>query len=664
MGGISSFDLVAIITELNKTIRGSRINKIYQVNPKTILIRLRGQSETFNLLMEAGRRIHLTAYEVEKPERPPSFCMALRKFLENGILEDISQYDLERIAELHIKRGDQKYRLIVELFERGNIVLVDSENRIIHALIYRRMRDRNILRGEEYKYPPQRGIDPRKAKLEDLYKLRDLGEVETVRSLTRLLGISGSYAEEILFRAGVDKTKPCSSLSDEEINAIFNSMNEILHEISSGSYRPCIVVDANGNWVDVAPFPLKKYFKFNFIEFETFNKALDEYYSKIIYQEEVKVAEERIKQKILKLEKILEEQRRNLRELEEKAQRCRLVGDIIFSHLHEFNALIEKIMEEKKRGRKWEDIVEMISREKEKGASPSIYFVSLDSKELTLRVSVDGQTFNLNLRASAQENATKYYEEAKRVREKAEGIKRAIEDTLRKIEEAKSEVSESTEEISPPKLVRKKEWYEKFRWFYSSEGFLVIGGRDASTNEALIRKYLEDHDIIFHADIPGSPFTIIKTYGRRPGEETIFEAAQFTASYSRAWKENMGAMDVYWVKPEQISKAPPSGQYLPRGSFMIYGTRNYIKNVPLEVAIGIKRENGGIRVIGGPASAISKQTNLYVKIVPGNVPSGRLAKLIREKLASMAPPNERKAILETPLEDIQAFIPLGQGSIA
>ncbi|MEM2648127.1 MAG: fibronectin-binding domain-containing protein, partial [Candidatus Bathyarchaeia archaeon] len=94
-----------------------------------------------------------------------------------------------------------------------------------------------------------------------------------------------------------------------------------------------------------------------------------------------------------------------------------------------------------------------------------------------------------------------------------------------------------------------------------------------------------------------------------------------------------------------------------------YGSRNYIKNVPLEVAIGIKRDDGGVKVIGGPVSAVSKQTSIYVRIVPGDVPSGKLAKEIKWKLASMVPNGERKMVLEIPLEDVQAFIPLGQGSI-
>ncbi|MEM1674602.1 MAG: ribosome rescue protein RqcH [Candidatus Bathyarchaeia archaeon] len=664
MNEMSSFDIAAVTAELNKIIRGSRINKIYQVDPRTLLIKLRGQGETFNLLIEAGRRIHITVYEVEKTKKPPSFCMALRKYLENGVIEDIYQHDFERIVEIQIRCGGQKYKLIAEIFKRGNIILVDSENKILHALSYQRMKDRNIIRGETYKHPPQRGLDPGKVGPEDLYRLRDFGEIEAVKGLTRLLGISGSYAEEILFRAGINKTKQCSSLSDEEVKALFNSMSRILHEIKAGNYEPCIIVDENGDWVGAAPFMLKKYSAYNIIRMETFNRALDEYYARTISQERARTLEEKAKQEITRLEKVLDEQKRKLEELEEKAHAYRQIGDIIYSHLHELNSLIERIMHEKRSGKEWKDIIAGLLREKEDGITPSMYFMSLDPNTLTLKVSVEGQSFNLNLKAHAQDEANKYYEGAKKVEEKIKGVRRAIEETIKKIEEIRAETIESIEESPPLKPARKKEWYEKFRWFYSSEGFLVIGGRDASTNETLIRKYMEDHDIVFHADVPGSPFTLIKTYGKEPGEETMFEAAQFTASYSRAWREKFRAIDVYWVKPEQVSKTPPSGQYLPMGSFMIYGARNYVKNVPLEVAIGVKMKNGELKIIGGPLSAISKQTKIYVRIVPGNMTSGKLAKIIRGKLASMVPPEERKTILRIPLEDIQAFIPLGHGEIA
>jgi len=661
---ITSFDLAAVISELSKIIEGSRIGKIYQINHKILLLKLRSpKGESHHLLIEAGKRIHLTSYDFEKPKEPPSFCMALRKYLENGIIDKIEQYDFERIIEIIVRRGDQNYRLIIEFFDKGNIILVDSENKILHALTYRKMRDRNILRGEEFKYPPKRGIDLKHVNLDDLHKMRDLGELEIVRALTRSLGLSGFYAEEILLRSGIDKSRPCISLSDEEFSTIYGVIRDLVSKVETGNHKPCIFVNEMGEWIDVAPFPLKKYSNLQTLEIETFNKALDEYYAKALVSLSVKQIEEKKGQELAALEKILEEQRRKLDDLKDKVSAYRKIGDVIFNHLYEIETLLSRIMSEKRSGKSWDEIKSILTEEKRNSIIPSTYFESINGETLTLKVSIDGEKFDLNLKMTAQQNAAEYYNMAKKSEEKIDGIERAIKQTLEKIEAVKAGAIRIMGEVSKPPQIRRKEWYEKFRWFLSSEGFLVIGGRDTSTNDILIRKYMEQNDIVFHADIPGSPFVIIKTQGKAPGEKTLNEAACFTASYSRAWRERIRAVDVYWVKPEQVSKTPPSGEYLPKGSFMIYGAKNYIRGVPLEVAIGIKREKYGFRVIGGPVEAISKQTSLYVKIVPGDEPSGKLAKNIRSMLANMVPYEERSEALKIPIEEIQAFIPLGWGSI-
>lgn len=124
-----------------------------------------------------------------------------------------------------------------------------------------------------------------------------------------------------------------------------------------------------------------------------------------------------------------------------------------------------------------------------------------------------------------------------------------------------------------------------------------------------------------------------------------------------------GALDVYWVTPQQVDKSPPSGQYLKKGSFMIHGSKNYVRNVPLKVAIGIKAEDDYLLVVGGPPEAISKQANTCVEIAPGERKSSEIAKRIRKQLAAQASKALRSQILEIPLEDIQRFIPLGKGRL-
>jgi predicted ribosome quality control (RQC) complex YloA/Tae2 family protein len=321
-------------------------------------------------------------------------------------------------------------------------------------------------------------------------------------------------------------------------------------------------------------------------------------------------------------------------------------------------------MAEKREGKDWKDIIETLEKEKKESRMPAVFFEALNPKALTIQVSDDTQSFSLNLKLSAQKNAAEYYEMAKKAGKKAAGTQKAIEITRKQIEKARVQETEKVEKVSElPHVSRKREWYEKFRWFISSDGFLVIGGRDAATNEILVKKHMEPNDVVFHAEVQGAPFVLVKTKEAKPSEQTIKEAAQFAASYSSAWKGGFGAVDVYWVRPEQVSKSPPSGEYLQRGSFMIYGTKNYVKGVILEVAVGLKQENQNYRVIGGPTEAIACQTRIYVKMVPGRESSGILTKQIRKRLAESSSEDVRKEVLRLPLEEIQMFLPAGRGTI-
>jgi hypothetical protein len=125
----------------------------------------------------------------------------------------------------------------------------------------------------------------------------------------------------------------------------------------------------------------------------------------------------------------------------------------------------------------------------------------------------------------------------------------------------------------------------------------------------------------------------------------------------------LSILDVYWIRPEQVSKTSPTGQYLAKGSFIIHGKKNYIRKVPLRIALGALAENGHMRVIGGPPEAIRKQTTVYVELVPGEKTSAELAKRIRNILSEKANSEYRDEVSRTPIEEIQRFIPPGKSNI-
>src|SRR3989304_1706271 len=144
---MTSFDIAASVCELNQTIKDARIENIYQLNRSTLLLKLHKPNQpAMQLLIEAGKRIHLTSYVVEKPLKPPAFCMVLRKHLENSKIMEIRQHEFERTIMVKISTREGIFQLIIELFGEGNIILTNQQGAIIEAQTYRRMRDRNILR--------------------------------------------------------------------------------------------------------------------------------------------------------------------------------------------------------------------------------------------------------------------------------------------------------------------------------------------------------------------------------------------------------------------------------------------------------------------------------------------------------------------------------------
>jgi predicted ribosome quality control (RQC) complex YloA/Tae2 family protein len=183
---------------------------------------------------------------------------------------------------------------------------------------------------------------------------------------------------------------------------------------------------------------------------------------------------------------------------------------------------------------------------------------------------------------------------------------------------------------------REREWYERYRWFISSDGLLAIGGRDASSNSAIIRKYLTEQDLVFHAEVHGSPFFIVKNGRASSPQSTLLQVAQATVSYSRAWKDGLSSADSYWVTSEQVKKGAPSGQYLPKGSFVIEGKRNYIKGNEIRLAAGIMPLDNKYSFVCGPVEAINKRSLLYVTLLPGGYDPMEISKKIRIDLYNRA----------------------------
>ncbi|MGB9684708.1 MAG: ribosome rescue protein RqcH [Candidatus Bathyarchaeales archaeon] len=674
-----SFDVAAVVRELKGTIVNSRVSNIYQLDGKTLLFKLRGRGENvFRLVLEAGKRLNLTSYALEKPLVPPAFCMALRKYLRNSWLKNVEQYTFERIVILTFANKAGAFRLVLELFGEGNIILINSENKIVQALQYKRMRDRNILRGETFHFPPSSGQNPLEISKQAFSEgLKNFGDVEVVRALARFLGIGGIYAEEILLRLGLDKTTPCNTLNSSKVEDLYSCLQSLISQVLEGKLEPCIIFDEKGLFLDVAPLRLKLYEGLGHQFYKSFNEALDEFYMKTEFLEkavEEKKGEE-FEREIERLKRVLAEQEKVLKEAEEKAEKYRRIGDLIYMHSSELQELLDKFLEEKRLDKDWDAIIAQVLAGKQAGLKPNTLFESFDKQRLVLTVSVNGLHFGLDLRKDLFANAAKFYEGVKAAKRKLEGAKKALEETRKRLLEAEAKLrkTEAVEQVTPAMIVKElakrrikqKKWFEKFRYFTSSDGFLVVAGKDAISNEVLIKKYTKPEDIVFHADIVGAPFVVVKTDGKTPSEQCLREAAEFAAAYSRGWREGFTSVDVYWVKLGQLSKAGGSGEYVPRGAFVVSGSRNWMRGTPLKIAIGalFDEETSEPSFIGGAVSAVKAETNAYVTIVPGDTSGKELLRQILKVLATKTPKEKREKVLKTSIENIRDFVPYVKGRI-
>lgn len=197
-----------------------------------------------------------------------------------------------------------------------------------------------------------------------------------------------------------------------------------------------------------------------------------------------------------------------------------------------------------------------------------------------MRVKVD-------FRRNAGDNAASYYEEAKKTKKKIAGLEKAISESEEALKRLETDVEAKGIEDARVRIKKKKEWFEAFRWFVTSEGKLVIAGKDAKQNETLVSRYFEEKDLFFHADIQGAPATILKE-GKSAGEEEMKEVAQFAASYSSAWKVGAAAVDVYAVGKEQVTKHAAGG-YMAKGGFGIVGKRIWFRNTEVGLKLGMEK---------------------------------------------------------------------------
>ena len=673
----SNFEVFIIVRELNEIITEGFIENVYEIEDLLLIKISTKKKGKINLMIQDDSRVNITEFNYPVPKYPNQFTLSLRKFLKNKKILSISQHDFDRIIVIELEGYENEtWKFIIELFNKGNYLLLSPNNKIKVARSYKIFKDRKVLANKTYEFPPSRGLNFLTINKEAFYKTIKEKNDEIVRLIARNVGVSGMYSEELCLRAQIDKKLKGIDLNEKQLEKLYTSLKNLRNQLMFGELKPQIILDENNEEIAVVPFDLLLFKEYDRKYYETFNKAVDVFYSKkFSHKNDSNISE--IDQKIQSLQKVLKNQEEYLEELKNKKEKYYILGDFIYANFNKLQKLFNVILEAKKKGYSWQEINNKLISAKKENFEDLFFFERIIPQTRQLVIKVDNNEILLNLHDSVGENANKIYSKGKKAEKKIKGTIDAILETKKKIEKLLKE--KDTQVVEKFHLIKKpkKKWYEKFHWFHSSDGFLIIGGRDASTNELIFKRYLEKDDLVFHTNFPGSPLVVIKNPEKKEiPQSTIKEAADFVASYSRAWKENWGVVDVFYVKPNQVSKSPPSGEYLPKGSFMIMGKKNFIRDAKTELAIGIYFEEFKDdlepdktiflpRVLCGPPTAIRSQTPLIIIITPtkNGLTKGKLAKEIINKFHEKLDASKRKWLKFLDMDELLLYLPSGTSII-
>lgn len=675
----SNFDVFAVTKELGTVLPHGKIDNIYEIDGELLILKIKTlQNEKKNLIIKNDSRLNFTNFNYPIPKYPSQYIMSLRKYLKNRRILSVSQHNFDRIIIFEISNMEgNSWKFIVELFNKGNYILLDENNIVKIAKSYSKYRDRDILANRQYTFPSSRGKDFLNLSQIDFNETVSNLEDEIVRILARNINISGTISEEICLRAGVDKKRSGSDLTPLELDALFNSFKKLRNELLFGEMKAQIVFNEQDEQTSVIPFDLKLY-KDNKVQyFNSFNEAVDVFFSKLDSNKILSPKDQAVNQKIKSQEKILKNQLEYLEELKIKKKLYYDHGAFIYANFNTFNKLFSGIKEAKEKGYSIQEINTKLTDAKSEKFEDLDIFVKILTATRQIVILIDKNEVYLDLNKSVGENANMIYSKGKKAEKKLKGTLPAIQKTEENIRKLK--IKRESIELDIDFLVRKpqKKWYEKFRWFTSSDEFLIIGGRDASSNETIFKKYIEPNDIIFHTNFPGSPLTVIKNpENKQIPEKSIKEAANFVASYSVAWKENWGIVDVFYVFADQISKTPPTGEYLPKGSFMILGKKNLIKGAKTEIGLRlnfleIKNESASDsklfypQVLYEPLNTINnKESNLIiVKPSKSGKTKGQIAKEIKTYFLNNSEAEKKKWVKILPIDDIILVLPTGKSKI-
>lgn len=618
----NTYDIVCMVTELQSLI-GMRVNQVYDIDNRTYVIRLQRTEEKQVLLLESGNRFHTTHFEWPKNVAPSGFTMKLRKHLKNKRLECLTQLGIDRIVDLQFGSGEAAYHVILELYDRGNIVLTDYEWTILNVLRPHVEGDKVRFAVKE-KYPLDRAktsyAAPSSEALKDILSRSKPGD-NLKKILNPNLEFGAAIIDHVLLENGLSGNLKISTDPNkgffverdlEKLATALKQAEELLDAAKKTVAKGFITQkkEERPNPEGDEPSYLLTNIEFHPMlysqhrnqphqEYETFDRAADEFFSALegqkIDMKTVQIEREAMK----KLQNVRKDHEKRVTELTQVQLEDKKAAELIARN----EPLVEQarlaIQTAIANQMSWEDIKLLVKTAQDNNDPVATYIkgLKLNTNHITLLLKDPYQTsddedngdndenneeklkpmlVDIDLSLTAFANARRYYDQKRNAAKKQQKTLESADKALKSAERKTKQTLKEAHTISSISKARKTYWFEKFYWFISSDNYLVIAGRDQQQNELLVKRHLRTGDAYVHAEVAGASSVLVKNpTGRELPPRTLAEAGQAAVAYSVAWEAKV-VTRAWWVHAHQVSKTAPTGEFLTTGSFMIRGKKNYL----------------------------------------------------------------------------------------
>ncbi|XP_046545079.1 nuclear export mediator factor NEMF-like [Haliotis rubra] len=610
----STVDISAVVKELQRFL-GMRVVNIYDIDNKTYLIRLAKPDQKVVILLESGIRLHSTEFDWPKNPAPSGFSMKMRKHLKGRRLECIQQLGVDRIVDFQFGSSEAAYHVILELYDRGNIVLTDYEYTILNILRPRTDNSQDVRFAVRETYP----VDV--AKQHELPTVERLTEIMSKGKdgdpLKKLLVPNLDYGPAVLDHCllGAGFTENCRigkgfdiSKDMPKLLSAIEEAEEMLQNFQQEQCKGYITqrIDKKPNPKDgenaelltyeaFHPFHLRQDEKKPFLEFASFDRAADQFFSQLESQRLDMMTLQQEKTALKKLDNVKKDHDKRLNVLQKEQEVDILKGQLIEMNLQLVDQAILIVRSALANQIDWTEIWNLVKEAQLTGdpVAGAIKSLKLDTNHVTLLLKdpyvgdiedeeeeeyepVKPMRIDIDLSLSAYANSRKFFDKKRQAAKKEQKTMDASKKAFKSAEKKTKQTLKEVATIASINKTRKTYWFEKFLWFISSENYLVIGGRDQQQNELIVKRYLRPGDLYVHADLHGASSCIIKNPTGIPvPPKTLNEAGTMAICNSAAWDAKV-VTSAWYVHHDQVSKTAPSGEYLTTGSFMIRGRKNYL----------------------------------------------------------------------------------------